>query len=196
MTTPQDILSFWFGDDPDQPAKNSKLWWKKDPQNDGEIKDKFLADLEAAKGGQLEAWKDTPEGTLAFIILIDQFSRNIYRDRAAAFGQDKLAQQACLEGIEKGFDQKIPHVHRAFFYLPLMHSEAWEHHEKALEIYRQLAESCPAESKKMLEANHQYAISHAKIVKQFGRYPHRNKILGRQSTPEEAEFLTQPGSSF
>ena len=135
---------------------------------------------------------------MALIILLDQFSRNIYRDSLNAFSQDRQAVLICSEGIEKGFDNKLHPVQRTFFYMPLMHSEDINIQEKALKYFQKLKETylAPPELANMVSGNYEYALKHYEIIKRFGRYPHRNKILVRKSTMQEIEFLKGPGSSF
>lgn len=196
MEKSEEILAFWFGEDPEHPMKDSSKWWKKDPAFDREIQQKFEADLKRATRGEYDHWKETPRPCMAFIILLDQFSRNIYRDTPNAFAQDPLSLEACLKGMEKGLDRELTPIQRPFFYMPMMHSEDMEVHRRSLQTYQQLAEEGPDDLKKTLEANYDYAGRHAKIIERFGRYPHRNAILGRESTAEEIEFLKEPGSSF
>ncbi|MBF8302770.1 MAG: hypothetical protein HW396_1051, partial [Candidatus Dadabacteria bacterium] len=154
--------------------------------------------LELAVGGKLKSWENTPRGTLALIILLDQFSRNIYRGTAKAFSQDSLALYVCLRGIEKGFDKRLHPVERLFLYMPLEHSEDLEMQKKSVEYFSMLEKLFPAPPSlaSMVSEFKKYAGMHYVIIERFGRFPHRNEILGRKSTPEEIEFLKQPGSSF
>lgn len=175
-----EILDFWFS----QPQK----WWLKERDFDLTIRNRFEADLVQAVHGRYDPWKKTARGTLALIILLDQFSRNMYRDSPKAFSQDGLALEACKAGMKKGLDTKLSDQERAFFYMPLMHSENLEDQKESLKRFASLGEA-------QSEGN-KYALLHYRIIERFGRYPHRNKILGRPSTPEEIEFLKQPGSSF
>ena len=135
---------------------------------------------------------------MALILLFDQFARNIYRDTEEAFSQDKNAIEICINGIKKGFDEELHTVQRIFYYMPLMHSEDISMQEKSIECFSNLAkEFATSESiAKMVSGSFEYAMKHYEIVKRFGRYPHRNAILGRESTPEEIEFISEPGSSF
>lgn len=192
----QEILNFWFGPDRDDPLKNQQNWWKKDPSFDREIGERFKKDLEKAAAGKYESWRKDPEACLALIILLDQFSRNIYRGLPKAFSQDPLAQKICLKGLGEGLDQKLPPIYRVFFYMPLMHAENQELQWLGVKIFKQLSEDSLDHWKETLQNNHKYALQHAQIIERFGRFPHRNVILGRASTPEELEFLKQPGSSF
>ncbi len=196
MSTFQEILDFWFGTDEQNPMAKAAMWWKPDAALDEQIKQRFASEIHEAIQGKLDPWKASPEGTLAWIILLDQFSRNIFRNSHQAFSQDPLALTATLKAIERGDDQKLGAIHRWFLYMPLMHSEDPNIHRRSLEIYTRLAESAPDNFKEALKSAYDFAERHAKIIFRFGRYPHRNKILGRKSTPEEETFLLEPGSSF
>lgn len=196
MSRPEDILSFWFGEDLQNPIPYSAQWWKKDLNFDHEIKTRFEGDLIAAASGKLNSWKAEAKSCLAFVVLLDQFSRNIYRDTPKAFAQDPMALQAALEAIQKKFDQEIPLIPRTFFYMPLMHSEDRDMQRRCVEIFSALAMKSPPGLKGMLQNNCDYAKQHAAIVERFERFPHRNEILGRTSTAEEIKFLKQPGSAF
>ena len=195
------ILKFWFGElkEGELPAdKLRKMWWTKDEETDEYIRSNFESGLVRAKGGALRIWENTPKGTLALIILLDQFSRNIHRGTPGAFAQDLLALRIALEGIEKGFDKELHPVERAFFYMPFMHSEDLDMQRKSLQLFGNLERlfNSPPELAQLLSENRKYAERHYDIIERFGRYPHRNEIQGRESTDEEIEFLKKPGSSF
>lgn len=195
------ILDFWFGELKDgglPPRAHSRMWWEKDPTFDEHIRKNFEADLINARDGKLRGWENTPEGTLALIILLDQFSRNIYRDMPEAFSRDSQALDIAARGIQKGFDRVLLPVMRIFFYMPFMHSEDIGVQKRSVELYRGLEKEYGSrpELVEILSSSRDYAEKHYAIVERFGRYPHRNRILGRISTPEEKEFLKQPGSSF
>jgi uncharacterized protein (DUF924 family) len=195
------ILNFWFGNlkDNEIPSEECRrIWWIKDDENDKKIKDYFENDLALAIKGESEAWELTPRGTLALILLLDQFSRNIYRDTRRAFSQDQKAIEISISGIEKGFDTKLHPAQRIFFYMPLIHSEDIGMQEKSIECYLNLKELVltPPPLANMVSGSCDFAKRHYAIIKRFGRYPHRNRILGRESTPEEVKFLSEPGSSF
>lgn len=177
---PNDVLSFWFDE------LSPEDWWKKDDALDATIRKRFGGLHGRAAACELDSWRQTAERALAEIIVLDQFSRNIYRDSAQAFACDSLALALAQEAIVKGFDTKLQESRLAFLYMPFMHSESWVIHERAMELFK-----APG-----LEHNLEFEIKHKEIIDRFGRYPHRNKLLGRVSTPEEKEFLKQPGSSF
>jgi len=199
VTKDRQILDFWFGtrdSDMDIIKEKSALWWGKDNSTDQEIKSLFSNDLERAIDGEFNHWTETPTGRLALIILTDQFSRNIYRGTTRAFAQDALALKWCLEGLELTVDARLRPVHRVFFYLPLEHSESLDHQNRSIESFTALNDSISLENRKAFSGFLDFAVKHREIIERFGRFPHRNSILGRKSTAEEIEFLKQPGSSF
>lgn len=174
------VLHFWFAE------LNPAQWFEKDLNLDRLIKRRFGDLHRQVAACEHYAWRKRPRGRLAEIIVLDQFSRNIYRDSPKAFEQDSMALALAQEAIAVGADQSLQGVHRSFLYLPFMHSESLRIHEVAVELF-----SAPG-----LEENLDYELRHKVIIERFGRYPHRNALLGRVSTPEEEEFLRQPGSSF
>ena len=195
------ILHFWFGnikrgEIPDD--EHRKRWWVKDAETDLRIKDMFLDDLRSVKAHGVDDLTLSPRESLALIILLDQFSRNIYRDRPEAFSGDAAALSIALKGIDDGLDESLHPMERIFYYMPLMHSENLEIQKLSLKSFRRLEEQYPAppELHEKLRGSAEYAEKHARIIEHFGRYPHRNEILGRESTDEEKEFLKEPGSSF
>ncbi|SEO47904.1 Uncharacterized conserved protein, DUF924 family [Aquisalimonas asiatica] len=193
------VLDYWFGNEPDDGRladQRAPLWWSKNADTDAEIRDRFEPLVLAAERGELADWEATPEGRLALIILTDQFPRNIYRDTPDAFRFDGLARQHCLEGIRLGQDRGLRPVQRVFWYMPLEHSEVLEHQDQSVALFRELAEEVDAALASTFEYFLDFAIRHRDIIQRFGRFPHRNTIVGRASTEEEQAFLQQPGSSF
>lgn len=191
MSRPEDILSFWFGEIDEQgqaPAAHRDRWWKKSEETDHMCRERFAADLAAARAGQLDGWRDEPRSCLALVILYDQLSRNIHRNQAEAFAADERARQATHHALAQDYDQALRPVERAFLYMPLMHSEELADQEEAVRRFKALAR----DGVDFVG----FAEQHRDIVARFGRFPHRNQILGRETTPAEAEFLKQPGSSF
>lgn len=176
----KEIITFWFEE------LEEKQWWVKDEQLDQTIRSRFLYIHSEAMGERLEHWRTEPEGRLAEVIILDQFSRNIFRDTPNAFASDSKAIELVQEAINNGADEKLEMQKRKFLYMPFMHSESLAVHEKAIELF----------SKPGLEGTLEFEIKHKVIIERFGRYPHRNKILGRESTAEELEFLQTPDSSF
>lgn len=193
------VLEFWFGSNPDDAAiakETSALWWSKNPQVDEEIRERFEAWVAKAAAGALSYWEATPAGRLALILLTDQFPRNIYRDSPRAFAYDAKALAWCLDGIEQHVDRKLRPIERVFFYLPLEHAESLEHQDKSVKHFGELVSIVDEPDKAVFKEYLDFAIRHRDIIARFGRFPHRNKILGRQSTAEEIAFLNEPGSSF
>lgn len=176
----RDIINFWFED------LASADWWEKSQDLDALIRDRFMILHTQAAAGELFGWRTSPEGALAEIIILDQFSRNMYRDSPESFAYDGMALILAQRAIEQGLDQKLEPMKRAFFYMPFMHSESLAIHELAEQLFSQPG----------MAANYDFELQHAAIIKKFGRYPHRNAILGRTSTPDEISFLNEPGSSF
>lgn len=175
-----DVLDFWFNEL--APAQH----WDKDPALDATIEQHFGAVHTAAAAGELWEWRTHAEGRLAEIIVLDQFSRNIFRDSPAAFFCDPMALVLAQEAVAIGVDKELSVQKRSFLYLPYMHSESLRVHEQAMRLFDQPG----------LENNYEFELKHLAIIKRFGRYPHRNALLNRSSTNEEIEFLKQPGSSF
>lgn len=194
------VLDYWFGpENEDLKVINSrsKLWFGKDARIDQEIKQKFGALVERAVAEKLKAENFAAHlSHLAQIILIDQFSRNIYRDDSKAFAADPVALQMTLDGLEPGEDQLLRPVERLFYYLPLEHSENLIHQNRSVALFRQLQEDVPVDWQPAFAGFTDYAVRHQVIIERFGRFPHRNAILGRVSTAAELEFLRQPNSSF
>lgn len=177
---PEDILKFWFEEL--APAQ----WWKKDLAFDSMIAERFGTLHAQAVRCELYPWRRTAKGRLAEIIILDQFSRNMFRDTAQAFSADALALALAQEAVASGADSALTPVQRSFLYMPYMHSESALIHEQAVDLY----------TRNGIEENLRFEIRHKEIIDRFGRYPHRNAILGRASTSEELAFLQQPGSSF
>ncbi len=199
--TTDKVLGFWFGELKEGEVPGGEYrerWWLKDAAIDSLIKEVFQRDLEAVKTLKVEDFTLTPRGSLALIILLDQFSRNIYRDTPAAFSQDKLALNIALTGLEMDLDAGLHPFERIFYYMPLMHSEDPQIQSLSLKCFVNLENEYPEppELHEKLHGSREYAQKHARIIERFGRYPHRNEILGRESTKEEKEFLSEPGSSF
>jgi uncharacterized protein (DUF924 family) len=176
----QSVLDFWFEEI--EPA----LWWKKDSGFDRLIENRFGVLLRQASHCELHDWRATSKGRLAEVIVLDQFSRNVYRDIPAAFAQDTLALALAQEAIRAGALDELSEPERTFLLMPYMHSESAAIHAEAEKLFKAFTP----------ETNYQFELKHKVIIDRFGRYPHRNIVLGRESTAEELEFLQQPGSSF
>lgn len=197
--TPETILEFWFGSDTDDAAvaqERANLWWSKNKATDDEIRRRFEICVIMAVSDQLNDWLATARGRLALIILTDQFPRNIYRDTAQAFSCDEKALMWCIEGLEQKVDRELRPIERLFFYLPLEHAESIKHQDLSVKCFSDLVSTVPAHQQGIFEEYLNYAVRHRQIIERFGRFPHRNKLLGRESTVAELTFLAEPGSSF
>lgn len=193
------IHNFWFGQLSAEGIvedKIAKRWWAKDAQFDQSIQHKFLADIYHAIKNNYNCWLDDAQGRLALIILIDQFCRNVYRNSSKAFAYDHLALEWTLSGIKLQQDKQLKLIERVFFYLPLEHSENKEIQTLSVTLFKELYDLAPFQQKNLYQSFLDYAKAHQIIIERFGRFPHRNKILGRISTKEELIFLQEPGSSF
>ena len=180
------VLAFWFGE-PDSPdyGKPKKFWFQSTPQLDQQIRDEFKSVYQQALKGDLDTLMQTPEGSLALVIILDQFPRNMFRGTAQAFASDQKALNVAQEALAEDFDQQLLPIQRAFLYLPFEHSENLEDQERSVALFQELGDA----------ENLKYAIDHRDTIAQFGRFPHRNAILNRESTKEEIEFLEKPGVS-
>ena len=200
MNELETILEFWLGacgaDGALDPAKR-RMWFGDGRKHDDEIRARFGALHERAARGELEAtWAASARGRLALIIVLDQFSRHIHRGTAVAFAQDTMAQHLVKDGIERGLDRDLIPAARSFVYLPLEHAEDIALQRLSVESFRGLCDVVAPAWRKDYESFLDYAQRHRDIIERFGRFPHRNAVLARASTAEEAEFLEQPGSSF
>jgi len=185
----QEVLDFWFGTG-DARGKARIEWYRKNPAFDEEIRRRFGALLDAAARRELEAWRAEPASMVALVVVLDQFSRNLFRDDPRAFAQDAHARECAGEALARGDEGVLLPVERQFLYMPFEHSESLA--DQALCLERMASLDGFAETKGLLE----YARRHEAIIRRFGRFPHRNAALGRPSTPGEIEFLRQPGSRF
>ena len=199
--TVKKVLNFWFGEVgkegiPDK--EKQKNWWIKDKKLDELIKNRFENDLLEARSVKIDEIGTNPDEFLAYVVLLDQFSRNIYRGKPESFSQDSTALNITLKGLISGVDKEMVPFKRAFFYMPLMHSEDMDIQKKSVNYFSALEKEFENDSKfkDLVKQNLKYAVLHHDIIERFGRYPHRNVILGRESTTGEIEFLKGPGSSF
>lgn len=190
-SSPESVLDYWFGPAPerDLPARK-RMWFGKNEETDRTIRQRFLEIYESAAAGGLDQWQATPTSCLALILVLDQFPRNMFRDTARAFAADGLARRWARHAVANRYDRSLTPLARLFLYLPFEHSEDIEDQTLCLRLFADLA-SMPETAD-----GAEYAKRHYDIVARFGRFPHRNRILGRQSTSEEADFLQRPGSSF
>ena len=183
----EDVLAFWFGEGANY-GKRHKRWFEKNPAFDAEVTARFR-DLHSRLSGSDE-WLEPARGCLARILVLDQFPRQMYRGRPEAFASDRPALTAARHALESGYDRDLLPVERLFIYLPFMHSELLEDQDRACALCE------PLRAYPDTDDTYRYALAHREVIRRFGRFPHRNAILGRASTPEELEFLKQPGSSF
>ncbi len=198
------VLRFWFaGSDDDEdrdPARvaraQEKLWWSGDRDTDELIRGRFAPLHAKAARGELDDWRRTPHGRLALILVLDQFSRNLYRGTPGAFAQDSRARRLCTEGLATQEDRKLGLLERVFFYLPLEHAESREDQARSVAVYEALGEQAPPSLRGLFDYYTKFAKDHRDVIERFGRFPHRNVIMDRASTAEEQAFLKQPGSSF
>ena len=180
--TQKDILDFWFKET--QPQQ----WFQKNPEYDELVKSNFLETYEIARQGALDEWKNDADGVLCLCLLLDQFPRNMFRDTPQAFATDAQALLIAKYALSKGLDQVISPEKRRFVYLPFEHSENLSDQKKSLELFETMKSDDPL--------SYDYAVRHYEVIEKYGRFPHRNKILGRANTPEEEEYLSQAGSGF
>lgn len=187
----EDVLAFWFGA-PTSPeyGQSRKFWFEKNAIFDRQCRDRFLHLHEKLIARLAREWKVEPRGCLAAIVVLDQFSRNMFRDDPRAFATDGLALELANYAVDRGFDLELLEVERWFIYLPFEHSENLDDQDRAVDLFQQLAGN--PDSNRTLD----YALLHRDVIRQFGRFPHRNAILGRENTPAETLFLQQPGSRF
>ncbi|HUB89819.1 MAG TPA: DUF924 family protein [Dyella sp.] len=184
------VLAFWFD------ANHRDAWFASDPAFDAAIRTRFAGTVQQAAQGKLEKWADTPSGWLALLIVLDQFPRNLYRHNARAWSQDLHAQQLALWGIKEGFDGQLPPIQRVFAYMPLEHAEDIALQQRSVAAFEALCQSPPAEQRQLYTGYLDYARRHAAVIARFGRFPHRNALLDRASTPEELVYMAEPGAGF
>lgn len=186
----QAVLAFWF-----DPAQQPH-WFDASPQFDAIIRDRFGGTYRLAAQGKLEQWIDTPQGWLALLIVLDQFSRNLHRDDPRAWAQDLQAQRLALWGIKEGYDRQLPPMQRVFAYMPLEHAEDMRLQRHCVALFEALCEQLSTEERHRYTGFLDYARRHQAVIARFGRFPHRNARLGRPCTPEELQYLAEPGAGF
>ena len=197
--TAESVLEFWFGqlDAPDDIDKSkSKLWWSGGAEIDDDIRHRFGSTVQAAMSGELDHWAEAPRGSLALVILLDQFTRNLGRGTAQAFAGDPHALEICLRARERGQDRELRFIERSFLYMPILHAEDREMAQACKECFTALSREIKERAGEGHPDFQAHAFKHADIVLRFGRYPHRNEILGRTSTAEEDDFMASGGPNF
>jgi uncharacterized protein (DUF924 family) len=193
------ILEFWFREQAmtaPQIDRRMDIWFSEDEVFDLEVKKNFSDDIDNASAGKLDHWAAEPHGRLALILLLDQFRRNIHRNTADAFAKDKAALKLCVEGARDKKDKGLTPIQQAFFYMPLQHAESLKAQNMAVEIFHRLAEAVSPTFRETFETMATFAELHRDIIAQFGRFPHRNKLLARENTPEEDEYLAGDAPDF
>ncbi len=193
------ILDCWFGTDMEDAvvaSKKGRLWWKSDPAVDDDLRRRFVDLVDTVGRNELGEWSSTPRGLLALILASDQLPRNIHRNTPRAFAFDSIARAHCRDGIARGFDLRLRPIERVFHYLPLEHSELLADQDDSVRLFSNLARDAVAQTGELFAGYLRFAERHREIIERFGRFPHRNRILGRNSTAEEIAFLQTPGSSF
>ena len=178
----QEVIHFWFKET--QPQQ----WFQKNDQFDEQVKERFLSVYELARDGLCDGWKNSAEGCLALCVVLDQFPRNMFRGTPDMFATDMKALLVAKHAISQGFDQVLKPEERRFLYLPFEHSENMNDQKKSVELFEKMKKDDPL--------GYEYAVRHVEVIEKYGRFPHRNKIIGRESTPEEEEYLAQPNSGF
>ena len=190
-TEADEVLAFWFGRE-DEPGYGEfrEAWFRKDPEFDQQVQERFGPLYERAAAGELDGWREEARSCLALVICLDQFPRNMFRGDGRTHATDDKALETARYALERALDRELPPFQKVFVYMPFMHSESVEDQRRSVELFGRLAEKPGAPDLTS------YAVGHMEIVERFGRFPHRNVILGRETTPEEAEFLQGPDSSF
>ncbi|MGZ3478541.1 MAG: DUF924 family protein [Polyangiales bacterium] len=198
--SPDDVIHFWVGDlsQPGaDPLAKAPVWFKRNDAFDREIRERFLETLERGVRGELGAWESSPRGRFALVLLYDQLSRNMFRGTARSFAHDARARELAKKAFDAGDDRSLASIEVSFLLMPFMHGEDVALQQRAIDGFTKLRdEATDTKLRDNFENSVKYGGMHMKIIERFGRFPHRNAILGRESTPEETEFLEQPGSSF
>jgi uncharacterized protein (DUF924 family) len=192
------ILEFWFGpswDDPTRTGERSGLWWG-GKEHDPEIKQRFGATVARAERAELNGWEETAEGGLALVIVVDQFRRNVFRGLPEAFADDARALAICLRAQDAGWDRELPPIPRVFLYMPMQHAEDLKIQDQAVRVFQALADEQQPELRNTFQGFANFAVQHRDLIARFGRFPHRNRILEREPTAEEAAFLDDGGATF
>lgn len=193
------LLHFWFGPPHARdrlPDASTRFWWEKNDATDSYLRWEFGEHVTRALQGAYDHWTATAHGRLALVLLLDQITRNVHRERPEMYAGDAKALALALEGLEQGDDRMLRPIERWFLYMPLMHAEDVHMQRRCVELFDRLLDEAPPARRDAFASGKSFAVQHARIVERFGRFPHRNAVLGRQSTQEELRFLEEPGSSF
>ena len=187
-----DLLDYWFAgaeESPQLAGERGRFWFGSSDEVDAEICERFGGRVRAAMRGELGGWLETPRGTVALLLLLDQFTRNVFRGTSEAFSADPLALEVASSLIDSGREEELPWVYRALLHLPFEHSESIHDQRRCVELCRAAAAAAPPEWKELMTGYIQWSVGHLEVVERFGRFPHRNEVLGRESAPEEVEYL-------
>ena len=196
---PEDVLEFWFADalsDAAKAAQRMSFWFSSDRETDRDIAQRFSSTLESASGGVLQSWSAEPHSALALVIVLDQFPRNVYRATAAAFAHDLHALEITRQGVAAGHLDFLHPIEQGFFIMPYQHCEDLACQREGLPLFERVVENAAPEWRGLVQGFLDYAVLHLRIIQRFGRFPHRNAILGRESTPEELEYLRSNTGAF
>ncbi|MEM7282975.1 MAG: DUF924 family protein [Pseudomonadota bacterium] len=199
MTQPQEVVEFWFSDEeltPERAVELNRRWFQSDSRFDEQIHERFGDLPDKAQAGELDGWMDQAGSTLGLVLVLDQFPRNIYRGSPRAFSYDAKARQVLLQGLSKDFHLSLHPLQRAFLYLPFEHAEDAQLQRRSVTLFTELKHSVDEAWVKIVENSLDYAVAHLKIIEEFGRFPHRNEVLGRESTPKETQYLEEGGRTF
>ncbi len=193
------VLDYWFGDLDQTPkyfARRNTLWFGGDKRVDEQVRQSFESDLEDAVAGRLGSWDETPKGTLALIVLLDQFSLQLYREEPRSYEQAALAVPIAERALSRGWDWALTPAERVFLYLPFEHAEDLAHQDRSVELFDSLSRGAPPELRAVMADYHHWAVRHRRVVARFGRFPDRNEVFGRPSTAEELAFLASDEAPF
>jgi uncharacterized protein (DUF924 family) len=199
ISAPEEIVNFWFADAADDPVKakgRTEFWFGTSAETDAAIRERFSGTVEAAGRGELVEWRAQPRSNLALTVILDQFPRNIWRGRAEAFAYDSQALEAAVHGVNAGHLPQLSPIERAFLIMPFQHTESVEDQRESVRLYEELVRSAPSEWRPLLEEYSSFSQEHLATIERFGRFPHRNRVLGRISTLEELAFLQGGGPSY
>jgi uncharacterized protein (DUF924 family) len=194
LASPQEVLEYWFG--PPPLAVRGKLWWRGGDAVDREIEQQFSDTVEAALAGQLDHWSDQHQGVLALVVVLDQFTRNMFRGTARAFAGDPGALSLVLAGLEQGDDEQLHPLEASFFYMPLEHSESLAMQDRCVRCFEKLLLRTGESHREYIRGNLDFAEDHRQIIRQFHRFPHRNRVLDRISTDAELAYLASGGHTY
>jgi uncharacterized protein (DUF924 family) len=197
--SPEEILQFWFAgaaSDPARTAARNEFWFTPSSTTDALIRERFAPAVDSAARGELAAWEDAPHSALALVLLLDQYPRNIWRGSARAFAHDPQALKTAQRAVASGYLRQLTPVEQAFLILPYQHAESIENQRDSVRLSDEITQAAPPAWRSLMEYYAKYAKQHLELVERFGRFPHRNRVLGRESTAEEIAYLSAGGATF